>query len=119
MSIFNKPSNDLRRTWCNASQDDGMPCNAEIIKMQSKAYHDSLGFWWCEEHIERGMLLDWAMKHNFPMVEFPGDDGTRYAIGNGKHDADLWKAAVLLGQSKMIQAAIVALNINQAAGRSA
>jgi hypothetical protein len=96
-----------------------MPCSAEIIKGQDQAYHDMLGFWWCHEHQDHGLVIDYGVKHNFPRVEFVSDDGIRYAIGNNKHDGDLWKMVVLLGNSKMIRAAASALHVEQEQGRTA
>lgn len=73
---------------------------------KEQIFQDKAGSSWCPEHRNRGELMNWAVEHNFPAIQFTGQ--MRYAIGvdRHKHNDGLWKAAVLTGSDDMIRAAI-------------
>lgn len=76
-------------------------------KRKEDMYQDACGYYWCDEHKHRGILLTWAQQHGYPAVEFTGPE--HYAIGDPDHpevNEMLWKVAVLLGKEDAIWAAI-------------
>jgi len=118
LGLVSRANGGVDNTWCSASYDNMMPCGAPIDKRnKGQAYQDNLGYWWCPEHRNRGWLLDWGVAHSYPLIRFRGEDGAHYAIGGDKKDPELWKAAILMGNEKAIEAAVkyVQSHLNQEA----
>lgn len=92
----------VQRMICNAAF---VECKTSLLKEQM--YRDPCGFYWCEEHTYRGKLLGWAKRHEYPAIEFAGNQ--LYAIGDKLEDSQtnemFWKTAVILGCDDMIWAA--------------
>lgn len=100
----------IDNTWCNAFLDNGLACPVALNKAdRGHTTTDSQGYWWCNEHKNRGWLLDYAKEHEFPMIHFSDEDGQRYAIGNNKKDPEMWKMVVPVTREKVVVAAIAAM----------
>lgn len=112
---FSRALSDVRNSgidniWCSAFLDDGSACLNELKKNNHEhATQDSQGFWWCNDHKNRGWLLDYAKAHNFPLVQFGTEEFPRIAVGGNTNDPELWTMFVPVTKDATIEAAIVAI----------
>src|SRR5262245_5788224 len=69
----------------------------EGISPLSAALLDKLGYYWCERHEYMGKLLEWAQRHDWPMLDTTLE--YRSAVGPGAGD---WLTFVGVGNEEAV-----------------
>ena len=78
-------------------------CGAQVRHTTSQSFTDASGNLWCASHMQRGLVLDYGHRHQWPNVTIG-----RYALAAGY---DMWRVALALCDDAMLDAAVLAMGI--------